>query len=245
MHPVNFYFINMYALIDIRASKVSFSTLISHGFDLILIPPADYLSEAVASHSDMLFFIGFDRLFCHEIYYKAHKELLDSISKLSSLELSISTESVGEKYPYDVLFNACLIGKRLICNKKTVSKLIIDAAISADCEIIDVPQGYTKCSICPVGVNALITADKAIAKASREHGIDVLLISEGHVSLPPYEYGFIGGASGLYKGKVYFCGSLDTHPDGEKIKKFCTENGAEIIELSNGILQDVGTIFFI
>ncbi len=235
----------MYALIDCRAGEASLSALEKYGFTPILIPPARYLDIAVASHTDMLIFIGLGRLFCHADYYDRNKELIERILFISKLELMLSNEKTGDKYPLDVLFNACLIKNRLICNKKTVSSLILATAEAYGIEIIDVPQGYTKCSICPVGNDAILTSDSVIATACRKHGMNVLLISRGHISLPPYEYGFVGGASGYCEGKVYFCGSLNTHPDGDKMKKFCTQNGAEIIELSNEILQDVGTIFFI
>ncbi len=235
----------MFALIDRRASASVMSSLKIHGFEPITLPPAPYLAEGVASHADMLVFIAFGRLFCHATYYASNKKLLDRIISLSGLELTLSHENIGDKYPDDVIFNACIIGNRLICNKKTVSKLILDSATNANHEIIHVPQGYTKCSVTPVGDNALITADTAIADACSKHGMNVLLISKGHVSLPPYEYGFLGGASGICGSIVYFCGSLDTHPDGETIKSFCAQNGAKAIELSNDKLQDVGTIFFI
>ncbi len=235
----------MYALIDCRADDALLSGLSANGFTIVKIPPADYLSEGVASHTDMLIFIGFGRLFCHERYYEKNKELIESLVCISGLDLVLSSEKTGEKYPLDVIFNACIIGDRLICNEKTVSGLILDSAKSENFEIINIQQGYTKCSVCPVGNGALITSDVSIAAACRTRGLDVLLISEGHISLPPYTHGFIGGASGICGDKIYFCGSLDSHPDGERIKKFCTEHGAEAICLSDKNLQDVGTIFFI
>ena len=91
--------------------------------------------------------------------------------------------------------------------------------------------------------NAIITSDKTIAKACVASGIDVLVVSEGNVSLPPYDYGFIGGTSGACGNKVYFCGSLDTHPDATKITEFCKSNGKDIISISDNIIFDVGTIF--
>ena len=106
----------MYALIDSRASKASLSALRNYGYTLILMPPADYLDRPVASHTDMLLFIGFGRLFCHARYYERNKELIDHIVLLSKLDLTISHEETGKEYPHDVLFNACLIGNKLICN---------------------------------------------------------------------------------------------------------------------------------
>ena len=235
----------MFAITDQRISTEAVSALERFGFEPILLPPAEYLSEAVASHTDMLIFMGFGRLFCHRRYYKGNSALVDRIVALSGLELTLSDETTGEKYPLDVLFNACLVGNRLICNEKTVSRLILDAARGLGCEIINVPQGYTKCSVTVVSDNATITADKAIAAACEGAGIDILTVSEGHISLPPYNFGFIGGVSGVCRDKVFFCGSLDSHPDCERIKEFCKKHHKTANSLTNGELQDVGSLFFI
>ena len=235
----------MFVITDHRICAESISALERFGFEPIMLPPADYLSSPVASHTDMLIFMGLGRLFCHRDYYESNSALIDRIAYLSGLELTLSSEPTGEKYPLDVLFNACLVGKRLICNEKTVSKLILEAARCLGCKIISVPQGYTKCSVTVVSDNAIITADKAIAAACRGAGIDVLTVSEGHITLPPYDYGFIGGASGLFEDKVYFCGLIDSHPDGERIKKFCEKHQKTAISLTDRELQDTGSLFFI
>ncbi|MBR3878694.1 MAG: methyltransferase domain-containing protein [Clostridia bacterium] len=235
----------MYALIDCRTNDTSLSAIRALGHTPILMPPASYLDAAVASHTDMLLFIGFGRLFCHARYYEEQKELIDTIISLSSLELTLSYEETSNKYPHDVLFNACLVTNSLICNEKSVSKLILNAARDAGCQIISVTQGYTKCSICPVSDNAIITADKSIASACENVGIEVLLISEGDVCLPPYNFGFIGGASGILGDTVFFCGSLDTHKDGKAICDFCQKHKKIALSLSSECLQDVGSIFFV
>lgn len=235
----------MFVITDQRIGVDSIAALEKYGFAPILLPPADYLSAPVASHTDMLIFMGFGRIFCHKRYYESNFALIDRIAALSSLELTLSDEPTDKKYPLDVLFNACLVGKMLICNEKTVSKLILEAARAQNYEIIHVPQGYTKCSVTVVSDNAVITADKAIATACRGAKIDVWEVSEGHISLPPYDFGFIGGASGVCGDNVYFSGSLDSHPDGERIKKFCEKHNKTAISLTDDGLQDVGSLFFI
>lgn len=235
----------MFVITDQRIGVDSIAALEKYGFAPILLPSASYLSAPVASHTDMLIFMGFGRIFCHKRYYESNFALIDRIAALSGLELTLSDEPTDEKYPLDLLFNACLIGKRLICNKKTVSKLILDAARAQNYEIINVPQGYTKCSICPVSENAIITADRAIFASCAQVGIDVLLIREGYISLPPYSFGFIGGTSGVCGDNVYFSGSLDSHPDGERIKKFCEKHNKTAISLTDCELKDVGSLFFI
>ena len=235
----------MIALTDCRANASSVETLKNMGFEVVLMPPSPSLQAGVASHTDMLIFIGFGRLFCHESYYNENKNLIDSIAAKAELSISLTDEVWSADYPHDVLFNACQIGNKLICNEKTVSKKLLDLASQESCQIVKVAQGYTKCSLCKVSECAIITSDKAIARACDGAQIDVLLISEGHVSLPPYNFGFIGGASGQCSDNVYFCGSLDTHPDSEIIKEFCKKHKKNVISLSECELQDVGSIFFI
>lgn len=234
----------MLVLVDERVSAEMLSALRQKGFEPILLPPAPGLQTGVSSHADMLLFMGFGRLFCHASYYEDNKKLISRICDEAGLELALSDEKWTKEYPSDVLFNACLLRNRLICNKKTVSSLILSAAQENGCEIINVPQGYTKCSICPVSDTAIITADKAIAKTCQNCGFDVLLISEGHVSLPPYDFGFIGGAGGISCDTVYFCGNVDLHPDAHIIKEFCQKHGKTVVSLSNGELFDVGSLFF-
>lgn len=235
----------MFVITDHKINEAASTALLRRGYEPIYMPPASFLQEGVSSHPDMLIFLGFGKLFCHKKYYENNRELIDRIAALSGTELTLSEEKISADYPHDVPFNACLLGKRIICNEKTVSHLILSAARACGCEIIGVPQGYTKCSITVVSESAIITADKAISEVCRAFGIDVLTVCEGHISLPPYNYGFIGGASGAHGDKVYFCGSLEGHPDGNRIKKFCDDHGKSAVSLSNGELQDVGSLFFI
>ena len=235
----------MIVLVDERIDSSSLLTLKKMGAELFLMPAANYLQKGVASHPDMLLFIGFGKLFCHERYYDANKELIDAILNISQLELSLSSEEMGEKYPSDVKFNAALVGNTLICNKKTVSEHILNEARRSNCNIINVPQGYTKCSTCIVSEHTVITSDKPIYNACLSCGIDALLVSTDGVDLPGYSYGFIGGASGICGDNVYFCGDIKKHPDGEKIIEFCKKHGKIVISLSNQKLFDIGTIIFI
>ena len=235
----------MLVLTDCRINENCLTELKNLGFEAIFMPPALNLQSGVSSHTDMLLFLGFGKLFCHGEYYRINTELIERIANRAKLEVVLSDEKWSAEYPHDVLFNACTVGKRLLCNEKTVSRLIIDEARSQGYGIINVPQGYTKCSVCVVSDNAIITADRAIAAACTSAGIDALLVTEGHVSLPPYEFGFIGGASGVCGDNIYFCGSLDTHPDSQNIKGFCQKYGRSVISLSNDTMQDVGSLIFI
>lgn len=233
----------MIALLDCRINSTALTTISGMNIEPILMPPAPYLSAPVASHPDMLMFIGFDSIFCHEKYYQANQELIKKISHRLSLTLRLSHEPTDSRYPNDVLFNAVLLGNKLICNTKTVSGIILSEANRHKCEIIHVSQGYTKCSVAKVSDNAIITADSSIATACRSNNIDVLRIAEGSISLPGVNYGFIGGATGSFGHKMFFCGSLDSHPDADRIREFCNRHGKTPVSLDSGDLHDVGSIF--
>jgi len=233
-----------YAIIDKRMPDECKNALNEKGFKTLELPPFSALSESIASHPDMLLFFG-DKIFCHGDYYKEAKDVLDIINQESEFELSFSNEKTNERYPNDILFNAVKLGNRIFCKTDSVSELIKDYTNKNRITLINVKQGYTKCSVCKVSENAIITSDKGIANAAVNRGIDVLKISEGHITLDGCNYGFIGGASGNDGINTYFCGNLDLHPDSEAIKEFCTFHGCPAISLGKNKLYDVGTIFFI
>jgi hypothetical protein len=78
----------------------------------------------------------------------------------------------------------------------------------------------------------------------RDEGISVTLIDDGGVILPPYEYGFIGGAAGVFKGTVYFLGDIDTHPSADAVKRAISMAGMNYESLSDEPLLDLGRIVF-
>ena len=91
---------------------------------------------------------------------------------------------------------------------------------------------------------AVITADRGLAKIFVEDGIRVTLIEDGGIDLPPYPYGFIGGCAGVYGGKVYFNGDVSLHPSLELIIDAIEREGMEIVCLSKEKLRDIGGIIF-
>ena len=232
-----------YVITDNRIDEKCEESLGKRGFELIKLPCFSALQEPVSAHPDMLLFVGKGNLICHGDYFSIANEQIKRIADISKREIVLSDENIGAKYPSDVLFNAAPVGDRLICKKSAASSLILELY---PCEkIIDVKQGYAKCSVCTVGDNAIITADQSIAKAARGNKIDVLKIEASHTALDGYDCGFIGGASGDDGENIYFCGNLDLHPEGEKIKEFCKKHGREAVSLSDEPFYDFGTLMFI
>ena len=232
-----------YVATDERIDKKCEMGLVGRGFELIKLPSFDLLQEPVAAHPDMLLFIGKGRVVCHKDYFAVAESEMLKISKLLGAEIILSDEAINKEYPRDVLFNAASVGDVLVCRRDALSKEI--AALYGEENIINVKQGYAKCSTCVVCDKAIITADKSIAGKAQEKGIDVLVISPNGVRLDGYDCGFIGGASGADNENVYFCGNIDLHPDGEKIKAFCEKHGKEAVSLSDEPIYDYGTLMII
>ena len=110
-------------------------------------------------------------------------------------------------------------------------------------EMIQVKQGYAKCSVCFVTDRAFITEDPSIAHALEKRGADVLRIAPGDIYLSERHYGFFGGASGkLAKDRLAVAGSLAAHRDGRRIREFAQQNGVDIVELTNCPITDIGGI---
>lgn len=229
-----------YVIADNRIDKKCESGLRERGFELIKLPCFPVLQEPVSAHPDMLLFLGEGRIACHKDYFSIAQNEISKISEITNTEITLSCEKIDSEYPKDVLFNAAAVGNKLICRLDAVSE-----KIKMGYDIINVKQGYAKCSTCVVSDNAIITADNSIAKAAEKNGIDVLLVSSNGVRLDGYDCGFIGGASGSDQDNVYFCGNVDLHPDGERIKGFCQKHGKAAISLSDEPLYDFGTLMFI
>ena len=125
----------------------------------------------------------------------------------------------------------------------TISKEILKFAETNNLIIVNTNQGYSRCSVCVVNENAIITDDKSIFTAAQFFFNDVLFISKGSIKLDGYDCGFIGGCCGkIDKYKLAFNGAIESHKDYKKIIDFLSRNSIECIELNQNRLTDIGGI---
>ena len=232
----------IFALVDERISDKCFDELKNQGFHPIKLKKADALPTPIASHTDILSFKLGDILFFSRKYFEDNSGIL---SPLDATKIHLSEERQGVNYPLDAIFNGLLLGETLFCKSDTFSLEIKKKAQELGIKIVNVKQGYPACTALKISENAIITADRGMAKAVKAEGISVLTIENGGVSLPPYEYGFIGGAGALFEDKIYFLGDISKHPDADRILKFIKENKKTAISLSDEPLADLGGIIFI
>lgn len=155
----------------------------------------------------------------------------------------IMQNEISNKYPDYLGYNGIFLDRYFIHNLKYTSPVLLDEAERMGLELINVNQGYTKCSCVVVDGRSIITADEGIVKKLYGYDVDVLKIEAGHVRLDGFDYGFIGGASGKVGNCIVFNGDLSTHPDHEIIREFILSKGLEIIDFKGLELYDIGTIF--
>lgn len=209
------------------------------GIQCVYIQKHKRLQKPVSCHADMtLHHLGGNNI----LVAKGEGHTYLEVQRLG-FRCEYTSALLDSVYPNDVLLNACRIGNLLLCNTKVISREILNYCNQNDIEVEHVNQGYTKCSVCIINKNAVITADHAIAKICGNHNIDVLEIHPGNIILEGLSYGFIGGCCGLLdKNLIAFTGNIETHPDEASIKRFLKSYDMEYISLLNSELIDIGGI---
>lgn len=197
--------------------------------------PNQKIDDPVRAHADILLYHLGGNSF---IVDSSQQEIIKYLKKLNC-DLII-VDGISSPYPNDCLLNAADIGDYIICNKSITHKAILNCGK----KIVNVKQGYSKCSACVIGKNRLITDDLSLYNAVIQYSdINALLVQKGSVKIEGYSYGFIGGCSGLIdKNLLFFNGDLSTHSDYLKIKQFLVKSNVEYIDIKNKPLTDIGSI---
>lgn len=207
------------------------------GIKTIKIPDNPNLPEPVAAHADLqLLHMG------NNVVFSQNEHLFQGSQSKNLCFRHIGVQ-LGNEYPKDVPLNCAVIGNKLICNKKTIAGEVLEFAETNGLTVINVNQGYAKCSICVVNQEAIITDDESIFAAAGNFFNDTLFISKGSIVLKGYNYGLIGGCCGkIDKNKMAFNGAIESHKDYKKILDFLARNNIQCIELHSERLNDIGGI---
>lgn len=205
------------------------------GINILFGEKIDYKVKAVQYHIDtQITHLGNAKFVVSPHLLEHYKIILPTAQIIMGESAGIGT------YPDDAAYNVASIGKFVIHNFKYTDKKVLSKIKG---ERINVPQGYSKCSLCIVDENSVITEDEGIARILERHNIDVLKVSTGDVVLNGLNYGFLGGASGkLGRGILAFAGDITSHRDYERISKFCISRNVKPISLCDGKLTDIGSI---
>ncbi|GAB6170401.1 hypothetical protein JCM1393_28610 [Clostridium carnis] len=230
----------MFCFIDYRTTFEEKYNLRKLGFSCIEIPKSKFVYPAIDGHVDIQLNIlnkNSKKVIIHRDMPKNFKEILVK-NKISFIETS---NSLSSKYPNDIIINALILDNYFIHNLKFTDNSLLKTQNLK--KIINVNQGYTKCSCLPVNENAIITNDKGIFSKLILEGFDVLYLPPGDILLPTLSYGFIGGVGGLINSNTMaFFGNLDDYIYGEEVKKFLKKYDVKPVYLKKGKLYDRGSL---
>jgi len=225
-----------------EASEEILNSLRKLGIEIILTEPHPLLPSPLSYHVDMQMVNIDEGVFVYAP--GVSKNTLEELDNLG-FELIRGSCEPKDRYPFDVAYNCAIVGKNAFLNPKYTDPIVLELLVKNNIKLNPVKQGYAKCSTAVVSDEALITADPNIYKKAVEAGLDALLIPpQKNIILRGYDYGFIGGCSGLISNKeIAFFGDLYSLDAGKDIINFCQKHGKEPVSLAKGNLADLGGLF--
>lgn len=220
------------AYYDILSDKLS-------EFNLKAFPSFEskILKGAVATHPDMsLFKYDEESLIASQESFDYYSEIF----KGTKINIINADEDPHEKYPSDVKFNALRVGEHLICKRDVCAEAIVSCFDEG--KIINSSQGYVKCSVIDIGSEYFVTDDKYLHEIIKSLGKKCILLDKGFVKIKDYDYGFIGGASGYARDKIFLTGKIISEANRIRLEEFAREINKELIYLTEYDIFDVGTL---
>lgn len=180
-------------------------------------------------------------------------------------------EKLGPVYPSDIIYNAVCTRDYFIHYIQKTDEDLMDSVMmwrkdlafsgilkagenkfahvpdEEQMQIVGVSQGYTRCTCLPVDNKSFITSDRGLADILSNQGASVLLIEQGHIVLPGFDYGFIGGCAGSiyvkpHERAIVFNGDLAAHPNFSEIVEFIQCRNILPIWFDDYPLEDIGSI---
>ena len=210
--------------------------------DVVWLEPSDKAYPSISSHPDIFFFCK-DERHCNSVIYAKNVD----INLPPEIEVIKGEKEVGKKYPDTVPYNAVGVGNTLIHNMLYTDLSIknLYGKISTKSAQLAVNQGYTRCNLLALDERNFITSDMGIKRVLEANGCNVFYVDPHQITLPGQDYGFFPGCCGLVDDTVVVCGALKHLKECKELRKFIRRNNMKITELYDGVLVDVGSIFFI
>ncbi len=212
------------------------------GLNVLCVPENPDVDKRLSSHADL----SVMHMGGNKIALAAYLKGSDFAERLRQIGFELNFSEVKQKpnYPFDAALNMCICGNNLIYNPETADLEIADILTKGKgINFVTSKQGYSKCSVCLVNENVIITSDAGIHKRAVAKGIESLKISPGFIDLDGFDYGFIGGASFKISDDILaFTGRLGTHPDKDIILNFLGLHNMKLVYITDYNIFDVGSI---
>ena len=230
----------MKLIIDERMRLIEKEKLKELGYELVEIKQSNQVYEEISSHVDIFVCKVGEKLIIEPSQYNNIK------SQLQNEKIEIGNELIENKYPLDIKYNVCIIGKKALHNfEYTDSKIKQELN---EYELINTTQGYTNCSIAVIDDNSAIVTDKGLYKILQKHEIDVLYLEyEPDIKLLAQNgyssrKGFIGGVISRIDNKIIVSGDLNKIDLNGEIRTFIQKRELELIEFKGQDVIDYGGI---
>ena len=226
------------AIIDNRMRKIEKEKLIELGYELIEINESTKVYPEISSHVDIF-------------ACKVRDKIIIEPTQYPNLMLYAKNSIKGqdapqEKYPDDIKYNVCTIGKKAIHNFQYTDAKLKQELINNNYELINTTQGYTNCSIAVIDDNSAIVSDKGLYKILKFHDIDTLLV-ENNLDIKllngenySSKKGFIGGCITRLGDSIIVFGDLNKIDIDGRIRDFITSKNLKIIEFKGFDIIDYG-----
>ena len=233
-----------YLIIDERMRGIEKEKLKSLGYELIEKNKNENLYSEISSHVDIFACKIKDKIIVENGLYKTLK------SKLKNADFIINgTSNVYGGYPDDIKYNVCIVGNKAIHNFKYTDIKLKKEIKENNLELIDVKQGYSKCSIAVINDNSIILSDKGVNKSLENKGLDILfldytpdikLLTENNKYSK--KNGFIGGVISKIQNNIIVFGDLSKIDVNNKIKNFILGKNLKIVDFNGLDVIDYGGI---
>ncbi len=230
-------------IIDNRMRIEEKNILKELGYKLIEIETNKDVYPEISSHTDIFCTKINNNLIVEPTQYNLIK---NNVKK--SINIIKGSSKIEGKYPNDISYNVCILGKYAIHNFKYTDKKIKEILQKENFNLINVKQGYTKCSIAVIDENSIITADRGIYEELKKHNFNILFIEDelnikliNQVKISTMN-GFIGGSISRIGNNVFISGDLQKIDKCNKIRNFIKERNLNIISFENLDVTDYGGI---
>lgn len=208
-------------------------------YKVILTPETDALYEGIRNHTDLHVHCLCGRL----LISKEIAPYLEKQLEEGQYIYTVISKALGNKYPDTVLLNAITTDRYIIHNSTATSRSLILEANALGLKPIHIKQGYARCLTLPLTNDVLITSDKGVYKTLAAYeDLTVHLIDNGPVTLAGHPNGFFAGTAGVIGGTLYVNGDLNTHPDSDRLRNYCTTLDLAIFDVPGHPLRDIGSI---
>ena len=158
------------------------------------------IDDCTSTHPDMQFLLTDN---CEAIVEKT--TLHHYLSILPDFNF-ITVPDIYAPYPNNSILNVTIINDICLLTSFQNNKL----SGLFEYNPIIIKQGYSKCNICVLNSEAIITSDYGIIKKCSNFNLRAYYLPDNEITLNGYKNGFWGGATGLIdKDVLFFCGDIE------------------------------------